>query len=338
MVRRGFATVAAVALLMLALTLVSAAVFLAQQTQTDHRRAEAAITMRAAAWTRLGALLTAVQTWNADELSFDAWWAQNGAAFGTATALGSLSSRLSLNSVTPFLLQDSDLKATLLTSSDDFVTYRSSHGPRAQIADYAKYFTPQSLSAWYCVESHFSVNTADEIMLEKVVSLRTGSEAVGSAVRQGLRNFRQNKQPLSATDWQTLAGADFERLDGLLTIEPELDVNEAPAELLQVLFKDPDFALQEPDVKLQKVLTGRLSQPWTPEPLRLALGVDKNSPLLQYLGTRTSVLEARITQDTLTMRFVIALSYSQDSPPKISPRVLESQDLKTQDSQGQDPK
>jgi hypothetical protein len=328
MVRRaGFATVAAVALLVLALALLSAGVLLAEQTQTDHKRADRAVSTRLALWTRLDKLLTAVQTWNADDLTFGAWWAQNGGAFGTSTALGSLSARLNLNTVTPFLLRDSDLKGTLLTSSDDFVTYRSSHGPRARMADYAAYFTPQSLADWYGVDSWFNVNTADEIVIEKVVGLRTGSEAIGTAVRQSLRTFRQNKQPLTASDWQTLAGANLDRLDGLFTTDPELDVNSAPAELLQILFKDPDFALDQPDPKLQKVLSGRLSQPWTPDTLRQTLGVDKNASLLQYLGTRTTFLEARLTQDTLTMRFVISLSYSHDSPPRITPRVLESQDL-----------
>jgi hypothetical protein len=182
------------------------------------------------------------------------------------------------------------------------------------------------LANWYAGESSFSVNTADEIVREKVVSLRRGSEAVGAAIRQSLRNFRQNKQPLSPSDWQNLAGANFDSLNGLLTTDPELDVNCAPAELLQVLFKDPDFALNQPDAKLQTVLSGRVSQPWTTDALRQALGVDKNSPILQYLGTRTSFVEARLTQDTLTMRFVIALSYTQDSPPRISARVLSSQD------------
>jgi len=325
--RRAFATLAAVSLLVLALTLLTSAVLLAEQTQNDHRRAEADVLARSAIWKQIGTLLTALQAWNSDELTFDAWWAQNSAAF-VPTSLVSLSARLNLNTLTPFLLSDSDLKTALLVSADQFVTYRSTKGPRADLSDYAAMFTPASMANWFCSDSRFNVNTADEIVLERIIATRTGSEAVGAAMRQSLRNFRQNRQPLTNSDWQTLAGSDLASLDGLLTTDPELDVNEIPADLLRILLKDPDFALDQPDAKAQTLIVGRAQKPWTPEILREVLGVDKKSPLLQYLGTRTSFVEAHVVQDALAMRFVIALSYSQDSPPRIAARILVNQDIR----------
>jgi len=52
--------------------------------------------------------------------------------------------------------------------------------------------------------------------------------------------------------------------------------------------------------------------------------VDKNSLLMQYLGTRSRFIQGTVPQGDQTMTFVVAVSYSSDSPPKVTPRVIDA--------------
>jgi len=315
-----------VGLLVLTAALLAGAILGSQQLLLDRSRAEKAFEARSMAWNVVGALLTALQqTWNADEQTLDTWWTQHSQGFPDGTELISLSSRVNLNSMTPFLLQDSELNATLLAKSvEDFTTYRANKGPFARIEDYKDYFQPGALNTLYCVQSFFNVNTADEIMLEKILAARTGNESLASTIRGRLREYRSNRQVLAQSDWDTLIGAEKEAVGDLLTIEPELDVNTASVAVLQALLRDPDWKLDQRDAKLQVIVTNRVSKPWTDDTLRQALGVDKSSLLLQYLGTRCRFLQGRVPEGPSVMTFVAIVSYSTDSPPKITPRILET--------------
>ena len=323
---RAFATLAAVGLLVLTAALLAGAILGSQQLLQDRSRAEKAVEARSRAWNVVGTLLTALQqTWNADEQTLDTWWTQHSQDFPDGTELISLSSRVNLNSMTPFLLQDSELNATLLARSvEDFTTYRTNKGPFSRIEDYKDYFQPGALNTLYCVQSFFNVNTADEIMLEKIVAARTGNQALASTIRGRLREYRSNRQVLAQSDWDTLIGAEKDAVGDLLTIEPELDVNTASVAVLQALLRDPDWKLDQRDAKLQVIVTNRVSKPWTDDTLRQALGVDKSSLLLQYLGTRCRFLQGRVPEGPSVMTFVAIVSYSTDSPPKITPRILET--------------
>jgi hypothetical protein len=323
---RAFATLAAVGLLVLTAALLAGAVLGSQRLLLAQGRAERLAGARASAWKAVSALLSAMQeTWNADEESLDAWWATRSRDFPELSELVSLSARVNLNSMTPFLLKDSELKATLLDRSvEDFTSYRSSKGPFPRIEDYEDYFKPEALSALYCVHSSFNVNTADEIVLEKVLAARTGSEALASTIRARLREYRSNRQTLTEADWDMLIGAAKDSVGDLVTTSPELDVNTAAPEVLQAILRDPDYKLAKPDAKLQAILAGRASKPWNDEALRQALGLDKKSPLLQYLGTRCRFIQGRAGSGPSALRFVATAGYSTDSPPKIAMRILET--------------
>lgn len=170
----------------------------------------------------------------------------------------------------------------------------------------------------------FSVNSADEIMLEKILTLRTGNPGYASSIRGALRGFRTNKQLLVQTDWDTLAGAEKDTLEDLMGVDGELDVNTAPLVLLQALFRDPDFKVDQPDAKVQTILSGRASRPWTPATLMPALGFAKNAPLLAYLGTRCRMIQASISQGSSVLTLVALVDYSADSPPRLTVRVLDT--------------
>ena len=79
---KGFATLAAVGLLVLTAALLAGAVLGSQQLMVEQGRAERAFVAKAEAWTSVQALLTGIQeSWNADEQSLDSWWVGNAGLF-----------------------------------------------------------------------------------------------------------------------------------------------------------------------------------------------------------------------------------------------------------------
>jgi hypothetical protein len=323
---RAFATLTAASLMVLATAFVSGAVLISQHLLLEQTKAQKVIDERANSWKTIDSLFTTLQqTWNVQEQSLDSWWTSGRSqAFPSGTQLISLSSRVNLNSMTPFLLQDSELSTTLLgKSAEDFTTYRTNAGPFVRVDDCKDYFQPQALTNLFCVHSFFNVNTADEIMIEKIIAARTGNEALASTVRSHLREYRTNRQVLAASDWDALIGADKESVGELVSTDPELDVNTVSPVLLQAVLRDPDFKLDQADTKLQAILTGRASKPWDDDTLRQVLNVDKNSLLLQYLGTKCKFLQLTVPEGTGTLTLVATIDYSTDSPPKITLRVLQ---------------
>jgi hypothetical protein len=322
----AFATLAAVGLLALTAAFLAGAVLSSRQLLVDRSRAETLLDTRSAAWETVGKLNTALQeTWNADAQTLDAWWINHAPSFPTGSALLSLSSRINLNSITPFLLQDSELIGTLLGKSvEDFTTYRANNGPFVALDEYKDYFQPEALNTLYCAHSFFNANTADEIMLEKILTLRTGDATFASTVRASVREFRTNRRIMAQSDLDALIGGEKEAVGDLLTINPELDVNTVSPAVLLAILRDPDWKLDQPDAKLQVLMAGRASKPWAPETLQQALGVDTNSPLLQYLGTRCRFLQGSVPAGSAVLTFIMTVDYSTDSPPKLTLRILQT--------------
>jgi hypothetical protein len=323
---RAFATLAAVGLLVLTAALLGAAVLSSRQILLDQSRAEESIDARSTAWKTARDILGSLQeSWNADEQTLDNWWLQHAPSFPAGSDLVSLSGRVNLNSMTPFLLQHSELSGTLFNRSvEDFITYRMNGGPYTRVEDYKDYFQPAALKSLYSVQSQFNINTADEIMLEKVLSARTGSTAFASTIRARVREFRANRQIIAPSDLESMIGSEKDTVGDLVTTNPELDVNTAPLAVLLALLRDPDLRLNQPDAKLQLILAGRASKPLTDEALRQSLGVDKSSLLLQYLGTRCRFVLGAVPGKNLIMTFVVNINYSTDSPPKLTLRILDT--------------
>lgn len=215
---KAFATLAAVGLLVLTAALLAGAVLSSRQVLLEGAKAERFVDARSAAWETVRKLMTALQeTWDADEQSLDSWWAGHSQAFPTGCALVSLSARVNLNSMTPFLLQDSELGATLSGKSvEEFTTYRTNKGPFSRVDAYRDFFQPEALNTLYCVDSFFNVNTADEIMLEKILTARTGNAALASTIRARLREFRGNRQVLAESDWDAIIGGEKDAVGDLV--------------------------------------------------------------------------------------------------------------------------
>jgi hypothetical protein len=197
-------------------------------------------------------------------------------------------------------------------------------GPFPRLGDYKGYFRPEALKRLYCVHSSFDVNTADEIILEKIITQRTGNAALGANVRARVREFRSAQKTMTESDWDMTVGAEKDEIGDLVAVYPELDVNTASVDVLQALLRDPDYKLEQPDAKLQTIVNGREARPWTDETLRQALRLTEASAIMQYLGTRCHFIEGAVPEGTSTLHFVAKLSYSKDSPPTISARIVET--------------
>jgi hypothetical protein len=139
-----------------------------------------------------------------------------------------------------------------------------------------------------------------------------------------LRQYRTNHQIRVQSDWDTLVGAEKDAIGDLLGVEGELDVNTAPLAILQALFRDADFKVDQPDAKVQTLISGRASKPWTSDAIIPALGLAKNAPILAYLGTRCRFIQAAIPQGNSVLTLVALVSYSTDSPPKLTVRILDT--------------
>jgi hypothetical protein len=323
---QGFATLAAVAIFVLVIALISGAVLGSQQLALDQDRLGHEIDSRASAWKSIDTTLSSMQTsWNADDQSFDAWFTEKAQSLPAGVKLASLSGRINLNSITPFLLQYSALSGTLVGHSvTEFTDYRMNKGPFARLEDYKDYFRPESLKRLYCVYSSFDVNTADEIILEKIITQRTGKSSLGANVRARVREFRTGLQVMTDSDWDRIIGAEKDELGDIVSVSPELDVNTASVDVLQALLRDADFKLEQPDAKVQTIINGRTAKPWTDDALRQALGLTKTSALMQHLGTRCRFVEGSVPAGDRVMSFVVHLTYSKDASPRIIARIVET--------------
>jgi hypothetical protein len=322
----AFATLAAVGILAISAALLYGGVLSSEQLLVDQGRAEHEMSTRAAGWKAIDSTLSLLSsTWNADEQTFDAWNKAHAQALPDGLSLLSLSGRMNLNSVTPFIMQNSSLSGTLLGHSVlEFTDDRMNKGPFTRLSDYKAYFRPQALKALYSVHSSFDINTVDEIIAEKIITARTGNAAFAANVRARMRQFRTNKQAMTESDLTMLLGNEKDALGDLITVRPELDVNTASLDLLQALLRDPDFSLEQPDAKAQTIVNLRSNKPWTDEALRQTMGLPTSSQLMQYLGTRCYFIEASLSQGDRVAFFVVKIGYSSDSPPKLNCRVIET--------------
>jgi hypothetical protein len=276
---------------------------------------------RAHAWKILdNALLTLKETWDPTSQSFTAWKATHPIE---GVTWESLSGKVNLNTITPFLLGQKGFIDTLKgVSVQKFTETRSKNGPATDISFYADMIQPAALTSWYTIHSLWNINTADEDMLESMVAQRTTSSAMGSAVRASVRTFRGEMRRMSQTDWDRVAGTTKAELSPLVTVEPELDVNEVPENLLGHLLNYPNLNVTEPAIKTQILVRERASRPWTTETLKNMLQVADDNLLLCYLGTRTRFLGGTINTPDGQLDWIVYLEGEAPSP--VNPRIIET--------------
>lgn len=314
---RGFATLTAMALMVLLAAYLALGATASAQVELGLNRAAAP--GRADAWLALDHALKALkETWDPTKQTFAVW-----AGLHTAEGLtwASLSGRVNLNTVSPFVLGLTGFRDTLKgVSVEAFTEKRSLKGPSADGALYQNVIQPEALKNWYTVHSLWNLNTADEVMLEAMATQRAGS-AVGSALRASVRSFREQTKRITPDDWSKMGGA-ASILEPLVTLDPELDVNEAPEDLLSALISNPGWAVAEPAGKVQTIVQGRASQPWTMERLKTLLQVPDNNLVLSYLGVRTRFIGGSVRNSGGSLDFVLFLA--GETPTPVAPRIVQA--------------
>jgi hypothetical protein len=260
------------------------------------------------------------KTWDNRSQSFSTW------ASGHLQAglhWESMSGRLNLNTLSAFVIALPAFAITLKDASPtDFAAQRAKRGLQADSTGYEDLVKKEYLSSWYTVHSLWNLNTADEVMLEQMVNGRTGSETSGSAIRAWVRGFRSEQKPILPSDWETQKAILGGSLGTITTLEPELDVNEAPEALLRALISNPAWNVPELDAKVGAILASRATKPWTSDALQALLQLPPASPLLPYLGTTTRFVGGEAKADSGSLEFVVFIGAGEGG--KVQPRILQS--------------
>lgn len=314
----AFATLTALALLLLLTTYL--ALGASNSTRVEALLARGSQATWSSAWKVLDDELGILkQTWVPAKKRFSRWAREHSRA---GVEWASLSGRMNLNTVSPFVLALPGFRATLTdVSLEKFVEARSIAGPALE-PFYRNYITPAALVSWYTVHSLWNLNTADEVMLEAMVQQRTGSATLGSGLRSLVRSFRENQVPLVEGDVVKLRTAGLSGIDTVVTLEPELDVNEAPEALLSALISNPAWSIVDPVVKVESLVQARDESPWTPQTLRALLNVPQDHLILSYLGTSSRFLTVSVASEEGTLSVVLFLSGT--SGTEVGPRIVET--------------
>ena len=312
----AFATLTALSLMILLVAYLSVNADAISQNQLELRRSTD-IASQSQAWKLAEAALDELSKWDATKQRFSQW------AQGTqqpGVTWQSLSGKVNLNTVTQFILALPAFQQSLAGGTvSQFTDFRNKNGPASDPTEYAKLVDKDFLSNWYTVYSTWDINTADEIMLENVVSQRLGSSSAGSAVRALVRSLREQKKRLSSAQWQDQMGANAQALGGLVNAEPELDVNEVPVPLLSAFLTNPDWGIEQGDSKAQSIVGQRDAHPMESAALQRLLGVPDDHIALSYLGTKTRFvqLNAKVAAGVLTV-----IVHLTDVDTAVKPKVV----------------
>jgi hypothetical protein len=320
--RKAFATLTAVAAMILLTAYLAIGTMNLSGSQGRLQTVSAQSRDQSQAWTVLSKGLDDLsKTWDPRAQTFSTWSKLHGQP---GLQWESLSGKINLNTLSAFVIELSGFAATLKdVSPAEFTGRRAKMGLQSALGGYSELVRKEYLSSWYTVHSLWNLNTVDEVMLERMVSGRTGSETAGSALRAWVRGFRTQQKPILPSDWETQKAVLGNSMGTITTLEPELDVNEAPQALLRALMSNPAWNRADTDAKVSAIVTTRGTKPWTNDALKDLLQLPPGSPLIPYLGTSTRFVGGWVDEDTGSLEFVIYVGSATGAG--VQPRILQSQ-------------
>lgn len=315
---RGMATLTAVALLLLLTTWLIVSATRGAEVEVALGRSLAQD--QSTAWDTLEGALQDLASWRSQDQTLINWLRSH--PYQPIT-WSFPSGQINLNTASPFLLALPELRATLKVSPDEFIERRTSRGLSQNPQSYEDLLRPGALGTWFTTISLWNLNTADEIAVEQMVTVRLGSASMGSTIRAYLRSFRQQTKRLTEADWLRAGLEVTQALDPVVTLEPEIDVNVASRELLQSLLSNPAWGVVDPAGKAVALVEGRDSRPWDPERLQLLLAVPQDNLVLSYLGTSTRFLVAEVAGPRGHLS--VTLFLTGDAQGSRKPRIITSE-------------
>ncbi len=206
--------------------------------------------------------------------------------------LEDVSSQLNLNTVRTEVFEKTELGKLLALghSARELRQYRADKGPFASLASYAAFFPSGVLASYFTVYGYINVNTTFEDVLRGIFAARTGDKAAAEAFRNAIRGFLVKQEMVGKEQLASLFGLYYPQLYPLMNVEPQMNVNFIPPEILHALLAYPygGKSIENFEGICNAILSERQQQGLTPQYLSNLIHAQGEQLLIfQYLGTRT---------------------------------------------------
>ncbi len=225
---------------------------------------------------------------------FDPVWTYvAGTKEGNVTAtLEDVSSQLNLNAVRTEVFEKTELGKLLSLghSAMELRQYRADKGPFTSLSFYDGFFAPGVLSRDFTVYGYFNVNTTFEDVLRGVFAARTGDAAAAEAFRGAIRGYLVKQEMVKKEELAVLFGLYYPQMYPLMNVEPQMNVNFVPPEVLHAILSYPYGGKKIANAEgiYNSILADRQGQALTPQYLSdLIQAKDEQLLVFQYIGTRT---------------------------------------------------
>jgi hypothetical protein len=230
---------------------------------------------------------------------------------GRDIALEDLSSRLNLNTVRTELLEKTELGGLVAQgrTPQELRQYRADEGPFPALSPYAPFFSPGAMERDFTVYGYVNVNTAFEDTLRQFFSARTGDGPSSETFRGAIRGYLSRSELVRKEELPALLGLYYPQLHPLMNVEPQMNVNFIPEEVLHAVLSYPygGKRIEGFEAAYQAILADR-AQGGVDERELASLVHAKAEQLLvfQYLGSRTWFWRIGVREGTHTLEWVVA--------------------------------
>ncbi len=233
------------------------------------------------------------------------------------------SSAINVNFVRKNVFEKTALSSLLTPgrSADELQQYREDAGLSILSAHYGAFFQPDDFTGRLTTYGWANVNLTDEFALSSFASSITGSEEQGEALRLKLRPLLLAKTLVTRDSLRTFLGAQYDAYFPLISAEPVMNVNFVDVFVLRELCKYPDYGLESPAAKAERIIRERETHEIDEKDLKSLLGVDEENRLLHYFGSRTWFWELSAEKNGRRCVMIIGRYPDGDGESSSAPRL-----------------
>ncbi|MDR3336995.1 MAG: hypothetical protein LBT16_07300 [Treponema sp.] len=240
---------------------------------------------------------------------------------GYTVKLRPLSDRLNLNYVRKNVFDKTGLSLILAPgkNSSDLQQFREDHGIFLLSEDYSEFFIHGTSAGIRRIEDppldefqkYFScygwanINLTDEFAARSLAFSLTGRDEISERLRYTIEKLLVEKKSADRNNLSLILGGDYEVLFPFVNTEALMNINYIDETLLGELLAYPDYGVPFPDRRRREILNRRELEGIAPDDIAPMLGIDPESPLLNYLGSVTWFWEISITGTNKTQRTVL---------------------------------
>lgn len=230
---------------------------------------------------------------------------------GRELTLEDLSSRLNLNTVRTELLEKTELAGLVAQghTPQEIRQYRADKGPFATLSACSAFFSPAALARDFTVYGYVNVNTAFEDTLRQLFAARTGDERAAESFQGAVRGYLTRQALVRTEEIPGLLGLYYPQLYPLLNVEPQMNVNFVPQEVLHAVLSYPygGKRIDGFETVYQALLAQRAGGAVSSQTLAGLVHAEGEQKLVfQYLGSRTWFWRIRAAQAGHSVEWVVA--------------------------------